>query len=77
LFNEGIVYAAMFYGQCLFYITAMLGWYMENRKTRIKLLFIPYYFFIMNYAVFAGFLRYIKGSQSAAWERAKRGVAVS
>ncbi len=34
---------------------------------------IPYYFFIMNYAVFAGFFRWLKGSQSAKWERAKRG----
>ena len=59
--------------QVLFYISAMLGWVLENKKIKFKLLFIPYYFFIMNYAVYMGFGRYIKKSQSVNWERAKRG----
>lgn len=77
LFNDAMIYQATFYGQCAFYISSMLGWYLENQRIKIKLLFIPYYFFIMNYAVFAGFIKYLKGKQSAAWERSKRGVAVS
>jgi cellulose synthase/poly-beta-1,6-N-acetylglucosamine synthase-like glycosyltransferase len=77
LFNESPIYQYMFYGQCLFYMAAMLGWYLENQRIKIKALFVPYYFFIMNYAVFAGFIKYLKGKQSAAWERSKRGVAVS
>ena len=59
--------------QLLFYISALLGWFLENRKMKVILLFVPYYFFIMNYAVFMGFGRYIKKSQSVNWERAKRG----
>jgi hypothetical protein len=39
----------------------------------VKLLFVPYYFFIMNLSVFLGFRRYIKRTQSVNWERAKRG----
>jgi cellulose synthase/poly-beta-1,6-N-acetylglucosamine synthase-like glycosyltransferase len=66
------LYSTLFWLQMLFYASAMLGWYLENRKTRIKLLFIPYYFFIMNLSVILGFGRYIKGSQSVNWERAKR-----
>ncbi|AHM63602.1 family 2 glycosyl transferase [Flammeovirgaceae bacterium 311] len=61
--------------QLVFYAFALLGYLMENRRTRIKIFFIPYYFFMMNYAVYAGFWRYIKGSQSAVWERAKRQAA--
>ena len=59
--------------QVLFYLAALAGWILENRKMKVKLLFIPYYFFIMNYAVFMGFGRYLKKSQSVNWERAKRG----
>lgn len=59
-------------GQTLFYILALLGYYFENKKIRYKLLFVPYYFFIMNLSVILGFIRYLKGSQSAAWERAQR-----
>ncbi len=59
--------------QVIFYAAALLGWVLENKKLKVKLLFIPYYFFIMNYAVFMGFGRYIKKTQSVNWERAKRG----
>lgn len=58
--------------QGLFYFSALLGWMLENRKLKVKLFFIPYYFYIMNYAVFMGFFRYIKRTQSVNWERAKR-----
>lgn len=58
--------------QILFYIFAIIGWILEDKKMKIKIFFIPYYFFIMNYAVYMGFGRYLKKSQSVNWERAKR-----
>lgn len=74
LFSFGILYQLLFYSQCIFYITALAGWYLANREIKVKALFVPYYFFIMNYAVFMGFFRYLKGKQAAAWERSKRGA---
>ena len=75
--NEGFTgfgfYCIAFWLQVLFYLAALLGWYLENRAIKVKVLFIPYYFFIMNLSVFLGFKRYLKGSQSVNWERAKRG----
>ncbi len=58
--------------QFLFYMSALMGWAFERRQIRVKALFIPYYFCMMNYAVAAGIRRYLKGSQSAAWEKSKR-----
>lgn len=72
LFSQSWLYEYLFYAQVVFYITALLGWFLENRAIRVKLLFVPYYFLMMNYAVFAGFGRWLKGSQKATWERAKR-----
>nr|WP_298929738.1 glycosyltransferase family 2 protein [uncultured Allomuricauda sp.] len=76
--NEGLfslgLFSLLFWGQVLFYAAALLGWVLENRQIRLKVLFIPYYFFIMNLSVFLGFGRYIKGNQSVNWERAKRDV---
>jgi cellulose synthase/poly-beta-1,6-N-acetylglucosamine synthase-like glycosyltransferase len=76
--NEGSfdfgMYATLFWLQLLFYIAALTGWFLENRSTRIKLLFVPYYFFIMNLSVVLGFIRYMKKSQSVNWERAKRAI---
>ncbi len=72
-YNFSNVYTLLFYGEVLFYFMALTGWYLENRKISVKILFIPYYFFIMNYAVFMGIRRYLKGKQTVNWERAKRG----
>jgi cellulose synthase/poly-beta-1,6-N-acetylglucosamine synthase-like glycosyltransferase len=76
VFQEGLLnfglYGTLFWLQLLFYTAALLGWIMENRSTRIKILFIPYYFFIMNLSVILGFFRFIKNTQSVNWERAKR-----
>ncbi len=58
--------------QILFYLSAFIGYVFENKRMKVKLFFIPYYFYIMNYAVFMGFFRYIKRTQSVNWERAKR-----
>ncbi len=65
-------YTLLFWGQVLFYIAALAGWYLENRKLKVKVLFVPYYFFIMNLSVYLGFRRFIKGRQSVNWERSKR-----
>lgn len=71
LFSIGM-YSILFWLQLLFYVAALTGWFLENRSTSIKLLFVPYYFFIMNLSVILGFFRYMKKSQSVNWERAKR-----
>lgn len=71
LFNLGL-YSSIFWLQSLFYVAALTGWFLENRSTSIKVLFVPYYFFIMNLSVFLGFFRYMKKAQSVNWERAKR-----
>jgi poly-beta-1,6-N-acetyl-D-glucosamine synthase len=56
----------------LFYVAAVAGKVCESRQLKIKALFVPYYFMIMNYAVYMGFFRYVRGSQSVLWEKAKR-----
>lgn len=58
--------------QLTFYLLALIGWLLENKKVRIKALFIPYYFLVMNYAMFAGAIRLLKGQQSVLWEKAAR-----
>lgn len=74
--NEGFLslglFSILFWLQLIFYAAALLGWFLENRETSVKILFVPYYFFIMNLSVVLGFLRYIKKSQSVNWERSKR-----
>ncbi len=71
-FMEVGFYSVLFWLQLLFYGAALLGWFLENRTTRIKALFVPYYFFIINLSVVLGFVHYIRNNQSVNGERAKR-----
>ena len=58
--------------QIFFYLLALAGYFMAQKDIKIKAFFIPYYFCMMNYAVYRGMIRYAKGSQSVLWEKAKR-----
>jgi hypothetical protein len=70
--NEGLFffgfYSILFWLQILFYSAALLGWFLENRKTSIKILFVPYYF-CNEFISGIRFFRYIKKAQSVNWER--------
>ncbi len=70
--ETGFLYKLILLGQIGFYTAAWLGHKMEQRQLKVKALFVPYYFYIMNYSVYLGFWRYIRKAQSANWERAKR-----
>ena len=65
-------YTVALYVQILCYLLAAVGWYLENKKLRFKILFVPYYFLFINSSSLRGIIRYFKGSQSAAWEKSKR-----
>lgn len=65
-------YIAILFAEVLFYLLAVLGFIMEKRHIRIKALFIPYYFCVMNYAVLMGIIRYFTTKQSAVWEKVQR-----
>ncbi len=72
LINSHILYKYLFICQIAFYTSALLGLLLEKRHIRMKILFIPYYFCMMNYAVFIGFWKYIRGSQKVLWEKSAR-----
>lgn len=70
--DASTLYKLLMAGQIVFYGLAFLGWYLANKQIKVKALFVPYYFFIMNLCMYLGFVRFIRGKQSANWERAKR-----
>ena len=74
---SSLFYILFLAAQLLFYLLAFLGFVMEKRSIRIKALFIPYYFCVMNYAVLMGIIRYLSKKQSAAWDKAQRKVSLN
>ncbi|GAB3992339.1 glycosyltransferase family 2 protein [Spirosoma daeguense] len=71
-FLTSIFWWTLMMGQLVFYIAAFVGYVLENRQTRFKLTFVPFYFVFMNWCVLAGFVRYRNGNLSGVWEKAKR-----
>lgn len=69
--NE-MLYHFLMIAQILFYTSAIVGWLLESRQVRIKILFIPYYFVFMNYAMILGMFRYFNAGQSVLWDKVKR-----
>ena len=75
VFEPSPFWLTLLVGQLAFYILAGLGYLMQSRDIKLKVLFVPYYFFIMNFSVYLGFIRFLKGQQSVLWERAQRAKA--
>lgn len=76
-YTVGGIYLWILYAQLGFYALAFMGYLTQNLSKTIKIFFIPYYFLFMNYAVYLGFIRLLKGKQSAVWEKAKRAKVTS
>lgn len=66
-------YVATLILQLAFYGMGYLGYKMEQKQMRNKLLFIPYYFLFMNVNVIRGAFYLSRNKGSGAWEKAKRG----
>ncbi len=67
-----LVYKITLLSQILFYILVLIGLLVRNLQIRFKLLFVPYYLFIMNYSIILGMIRYLEGKHTALWEKTKR-----
>ncbi len=70
--GAGTIWTVLFAGQCLFYGVAVLAGARPGLQKKSKIIRLAYYFYFMNYCAVLGFFRYLKGGQSAVWEKARR-----
>ena len=68
------IYQISVVAQFAFYTIAMVGLILKDTNLKYKQIFVPYYFCLMNYAVLAGLIKYLTGSQTVSWDKAKRKV---
>lgn len=73
--GAGPVYRILLSGQAAFYLLALAGAYLSGRTGCPRALKIFHYILFMNYSVYLGFIRFLRGSQSATWEKAGRETA--
>lgn len=77
VFNSLLVTSSSFYLlflwlQVLFYFFAIVGNGFSNVGKQLRLLRVPGYFFLMNAAVIAGYVRHLRKRQTATWEKIPR-----
>lgn len=70
--NGSALFSILLLGQIVFYGLALIGYLVRNKKTKLKVAYIPYYFIYMHYCVVLGWIKYFSGKQKVTWDKAKR-----
>ena len=70
--KSGMAYNIIGLMQIMFYLSAYIGYQMEQKGRKSKLFFVAYYFLFMNINVFRGMV-YLCKNKTGIWEKARRG----
>ncbi|MDQ3652217.1 MAG: glycosyltransferase family 2 protein [Acidobacteriota bacterium] len=65
---HSVLFLAVLVAQLCFYAAAMLGWALERRGIRSRLLSLPHYFVLANLASVIAFYKFLRGERYARWE---------
>jgi len=66
--DAGSFYQYAFFAQCLFYYAAFIGWLGASSGIKLGPLALPYYFVLINVAVVAAFMKFMRGEAHVVWE---------
>ncbi|MFH1513864.1 MAG: glycosyltransferase family 2 protein [bacterium] len=72
LFWQGPNYRYCFAVQIIFYLSAIIGFFLNRSKIKFKFFNIIYYFCMINLAALIGFLRFLRGDKMSTWSHASR-----
>lgn len=72
LFLDNAFYNTFLILQLAFYVLAFVGYIFRNSKTRLQIIFIPFYFVFMNVALFTGFIDFLRNRNHTIWEKVNR-----
>ena len=71
-FNTNNIYYYFLLVQIAVYVLVIIGALLRNSHTKLKFLFAPYYFFLMNLAQILGLIKFLKKDHSVIWEKVER-----
>lgn len=66
--GESGVFLATMIGQCAFYVTAAIGWFLSGAGARMGPLAMPYYFVLSNLAIVIALFQFVRGETHVVWE---------
>jgi hypothetical protein len=67
-------YALVAGAQALFYLAALAGWLAGRAGVRSRLLALPHYFVLANWAAVMAFYKFLRGERYARWEPIREGA---
>ncbi|HIK58854.1 MAG TPA: glycosyltransferase family 2 protein [Nitrospinaceae bacterium] len=67
LISEDWVYRLAFWGQTLFYCSALLGWYLERKAKGSGVLYVPFYFCLLNVASAFALWKFLNNEKQVTW----------
>lgn len=65
--NNNTLYRVLVTCQIVFYFLSIVGLVLTKKGKKIGILFIPYYFSLLNSACIVGFIQYCKGIRKVTW----------
>jgi len=67
LWNQGLYFKILFLLQNIFYISALCSLILENRGQRSRILYLPYYFNLINLAAAHAFIKFLLRQKQVMW----------
>ena len=68
---SGWFYAVFLVFQTACYLAAFGGWLMRRRQTVPRILYVPFYFTMVNFAALKAMTRFMLGGRQVVWEKAE------
>ena len=67
-----LLYRILLLAQIIFYLLSFWGYIEDQRKNKLnRIINVPYYFSMVNFAAFLGFCKFILGRQGNVWEKTR------
>jgi hypothetical protein len=70
LLADQLIFIGFLTLQFSFYFCGLLGYWGERVGVRLKMLYVPYYFFLINLACFCGVMHWLTGKRFVRWKPA-------
>ncbi len=72
VYSQGLFFKIAFIGQVAMIVAALLGAYLDSKGKSIpKLIYLPYYFFLVNYAALLGIWDESRGIKHVVWDHVR------
>jgi cellulose synthase/poly-beta-1,6-N-acetylglucosamine synthase-like glycosyltransferase len=68
ILSSGVLYRVSLFGQIIFYGLAIVGYHFRTKSNKNRLLYIPFYFCLVNFASLVAIIEVMRGKKYVTWE---------